>query len=124
MVAAEYRLLAEKLAARRDGTAAFRSLAIQRTPAFLRIHHRAAGADRDYRGLSRGRGEPERWCMDPLASRHRDRVSDRPLDRRAHWLSCELWRAARQRRQYGEFRLLHGCAHCQGGLGCTQVWRF
>ena len=29
-----------------------------------------------------------------------------------------------QRRQYGELRLLSGCARCQGGLGCTRARRF
>ena len=103
---------------------AVRSLAIQRTPAFLRIHHRTASADRDSRRLSRRGGEPERWRMDTLASCHGDRVPDREMDRRAHWLPRQLRRAAPQRRQYGELRLLPGCARGQGGLGCTRARRF
>ncbi len=62
--------------------------------------------------------------MDTLASRHRDRVSDRQMDRGAHWLPRQLRRAAPQRRQYGELRLLPSCPHCQGALGCTHVRRF
>ena len=51
--------------------------------------------------------------MDTLASRYRDRVPDREMDRRAHWLSHQLRRTAGQRGQYGELRLLPRGAHCQ-----------
>jgi len=62
--------------------------------------------------------------MDTLASRYRDRVPDREMDRRAHWLSSQLRWTARQRRQYGELRLLLSRTRCQGGLGCPQARRF
>ena len=51
-------------AARADRAAAVRPLAVQRAPAILRLHHRAAGADRDPRRFSRGGGQPERRRLD------------------------------------------------------------
>ncbi len=104
-------------AAGADRAAAVRSLAVQRTPALLRLHHRAAGADRDPRRFSRRGGEPERRRLDAVAGRHRDRVADGAMDRRAHRLPGRLRRAARQRRQHGELRLLPGRARGEGRLG-------
>ena len=106
-----------------DGAAAVRSLAVQRTPALLRLHHRATGADRDPRRLSRRGGQPERRRLDAVAGRHRDRVADGAMDRRAHRLPGRLRRAARQRRQHGELRLLAGGARGEGRLGRARARR-
>ena len=103
----------------RTRTAAVRSLAVQRTPALLRVHHRVAGADRDSRRLSRLGGEPERRRLDAVAGRHRDRVADGAMDRRVHRLPARLRRAARQRRQHGELRLLPRGARGEGRLGMS-----
>ena len=85
-------------AARADGAAALRPFAVQRPPAVLRLHHRAAGADRDPRRLAGRGGQPERRRVDAVAGRDRDRVADGPLDRRADRLSgrraADCWSAA------------------------------
>ncbi len=93
-----------RAAARRDGRAAVRALALQRASALLRLHHRAAGADRDAGRPARRGGEPERRRVDAVAGGHRDRGADGALDRRADRLSGRLRRPARQRRQHGELR--------------------
>ena len=98
------------LLARADGAAPLRSLAAERPPAVLRLHHGAAGADRHPRRLP-GRGrEPERRRLDAVAGRDRDRVADRAVDCLAHRLPGRLRRTAGQRRQHGELRVLPGRA--------------
>ena len=83
-------------AAERTTRTAVRPLAVQRPSALLRLHHRAAGADRHARRLPRGGGQPERRRLDAGAGRHRDRSADGALDRRADRLSGRLRRAARR----------------------------
>ena len=92
-------------------------------PALLRVHHRVAGSDRDARRFARRGGEPERRRVDAVAGRHRDRVADGAMDRRAHRLPSRLRRAARQRRQHGELRLLPGGARGEARLGRTRARR-
>ena len=104
-------------AAGADRAAAVRSLAVQRAPALLRLHHRVAGADRHARRPARGGGQPERRRLDAGAGGHRDRVADGPLDRGADRLPGRLRRAAGQRRQHGQHRLLPGGARRQGRHG-------
>ena len=99
-----------------DRAIAVRPLAVQRTPALLRIHHRAAGADRDSRRLSRRGREPERRRVDAVAGCHRDRVANRALDCLVHRLPGRLRRPARERRQHGEHRLLPRRAGGEGRL--------
>ena len=67
--------------------------------------------------------EPQRRRVDAVAGRHRDRVADRALDRRADRLSGRLRRPARQRRQHGELRLLHGRARREGRLERARAGR-
>ena len=86
-------------------------------PALLRVHHGVAGADRHARRPARRGREPERRRVDAVAGRDRDRVADGAVDRRAHRLPGRLRRAARERRQHGELRLLPGGARGEGRLG-------
>ena len=101
-------------AARRSRGPAVRPLAVQRASAVLRLHHVEPGADRRARRFSRGGGQPERrrLALSPVGDR--DRGADGALDRGADRLSRRLRRAAGQRRQHGELRLLPRRARGQG----------
>src|SRR5207247_10004917 len=99
------------------------ALAGHRPPALRRIQLRATGSDRDSWRLSRRGGEPQRRRLAAVAGRDRDRVADGAMGRGADRLPDRLRRVVRQRRQYGELRLLPGRARGEGWLGCTSAWR-
>ena len=96
---------AGRLLERRDATAV-RPLAVQRrirasSATSRRARRRSACSAISWRGA-----EPERRRVAAGAGRDRDRSADRAMDRRADRVSGRLRRAARQRRQHGELRLL------------------
>ena len=104
-------------AGERSDRAAVRPLALQRASALLRLHHLEPRADRDVRRFPGGRSQPERGGVAAGAARDRDRRADRAVDRRADRVSHQLRRAAGQRRQHGELRLLRRRSRGQGPVG-------
>ena len=62
----------------------------------------------------------ERRRLDAVAGRHRDRGADGALDRGADRLPGDVRRAAGQRRQHGQRRLLPGRARGQGRTGTCE----
>ena len=86
---------------------ALRPLAVQRASAILRLHHRAAGADRRARRTSGRRGQRERRELAPVAGRHRDRGARRFAGSPTLiGYPVRMRRTAGQRRQHGELRRL------------------
>ena len=86
-------------------------------PRFFGYITSSAGADRHPRRSARVGGEPERRRMAAVAGGDRDRGADGPLDRGADRVSRRLRRAARERRQHGELRLLPRRARREGAVG-------
>ena len=68
--------------------AAVRSFAVQRASPLLRLHHRAAGADRSPRRLPGLGAERQRRRVAAVAGGHRDRGPDGALDCRVDRLSA------------------------------------
>ena len=97
--------------------AAVRPLAVQRASALFRLHHLEPGADRDVRRFPGGRPQSERGGVAAGAARDRDRRAGRAVDCRADRVSHQLRRAAGQRRQHGELRLLRRRSRGQGPVG-------
>ena len=104
-------------AAERGDRAAVRPLAVQRASALLRLHHLEPRADRDVRRFPGGRAQSERGRVAAGAARDRDRRAGRAVDCRADRVSHRLRRAAGQRRQHGELRLLRRRSRGQGPVG-------
>ena len=77
-------------------------------PAFHGVHHLVGGADRHARRSARRRRESQRRRVGALAGGVRDRGADGALGRGAGRVSHRLRRAAGERRQHGQLRLLPG----------------
>ena len=124
-------------AGERSDRTAVRPLAVQRASALFRLHHLEPRADRDVRRFPGGRAQSERGGVAAGAARDRDRRADRPVDCRADRVSHQLRRAAGQRRQHGELRLLRRRSRGEGPVGrakggavaagdgcwCTRRWK-
>ena len=106
--------------AERSDRAAVRPLAVQRPSALFRLHHLEPRADRHVRRFPGGRPQSERGGVAAGAARDRDRRAGRPVDCRADRVSRQLRRAAGQRRQHGELRLLPRRSRGEGPVGRAQ----
>ena len=102
---------------READTAAVRSLALQRPPAVHGLHHLVRRAARRAGRPARRQREPQRRRLGALADGLGDRGADGALGGRAGGISDRRGRAAGERRQHGQLRLLPGRAARDAGRG-------